>query len=155
MRYLLVVPLLFALGGCAGDVFSGAGRSQAGSGLASSKHAQGFACPDFTAQGALQVTQMNAYCSDSPVLGHSESFSAQGLDPNQALATAFSAQVQTNAQMMDALGKLLPLLETAAGAAVGVPISPVRQPSPPPNPAAACITAGKTAIVTAAGVTCQ
>src|SRR5439155_19250202 len=102
----LVVILVgsFALGGCAGVVDSLVGRTSAGGGLAASQHVtldkSKSGCPDFTPQGALQVSGMNAYCSDSPTMGHSESFSVQSADPNEALRQAFAAQTATNAQLM-------------------------------------------------------
>ena len=133
-RLAAAAAAILLLSGCAGSIFSGAGTSAAGGGLASSKHVDGHDCPDFTVQGALQVTSMTASCSSSPAGGHTETFSAAGLDPNQALATAFQAQTAQNAQLMQALGQLLPLLTTAAGAAIGVPISPVRPPPTPINP---------------------
>jgi len=145
----LVVMLVGAgvLGGCAGMVDSLAGRTSAGGGLAASQHVtqdkSKSGCPDFSAQGALQVSGMNAYCSDSPTMGHSESFSVQSADPNEALRQAFAAQTATNAQLMTMIGGVLqavaPFLVTAAS---GGAIPPVRPPvliPAPPSPRAPII----------------
>ena len=132
MRRLAALAGALLLSGCAGTVDSLAGRSAAGGGLASSHHVQGFACPDFTAQGALQVTGLSASCSHGPGDTGQESFTVQSADPNQALVTAFQAQTVQNAQLMQALGQLLPWLAKAAAAAVGIPI-----PAPATPPAAA------------------
>jgi hypothetical protein len=68
MRRRLALAGALLLSGCAGTVDSLTGRSAAGGGLASSHHVQGFACPDFTAQGALQVTGLSASCSHGPAI---------------------------------------------------------------------------------------
>lgn len=146
-RFLAIVAGALLLSGCAGSIFSGAGSSGAGGGLASSKHAQGFACPDFTAQGALQVTNMTAYCNDSPTLGHSESFVAAGVDPNQALTTAFQAQTANVAQLSGILTNLLPIIAKLAGvAATGGATALV--------PAAQC-PPGMSPVISATGTVCQ
>jgi hypothetical protein len=144
VKPLLVLAVILigagALSGCAGVVDSLAGRTSAGGGLAASQHVtrdkSRSGCPDFTAQGALQVNGMNAYCSDSPTLGHSESFSVQSADPNEALRQAFAAQTATNAQLMTMIGGVLqavaPFLVTAAsGGAIPPMRPPVLNPTPP------------------------
>jgi hypothetical protein len=59
-----------------------------------------------------------------------ESFTVQSADPGQALVTAFQAQTAQNAQLMLALGQLLPWLAKAAGAAAGIPVP---LPAAPPT----------------------
>lgn len=159
MRHLIIIGLAIALSGCAG-MTSPFGGTTAGSATASSAHVDQAlsksGCPDFRAAGSVQVAGLSASCSDSPTMGHNESFTVQSADPNQALATAFNAQVMQTQKLMDTLGPILqavaPFLLTAASGGV---IPPIPHPIvPTPAPVATC-PEGKNLVVTSAGAVCQ
>lgn len=113
MRRIAIVSFaLMALTGCTpGSVFKDLGISTAGSADVNTQHVPGFDCPNFNAQGSVEVSSFHAHCRKGADGSFEEAVDAGNVNPVNALAAAAQAQAQMTKAITDMVSTLIPVLE--------------------------------------------